>query len=215
MRYIKMLGLAAVGAMALVSLVGASSASADVLCTVNNTPECPAGKTITSITSSLKSGTKAILSGTGGETLVTCTESSVSGNIEKQGEGVEPEGSFTKENLTWGGCSTTVDTVAGGTLKIETRISKNSKNEEVHTNTVTATKAEVTVSILGVSCIYGPGAGAISLGDLTVGEPAVLDISTVVNKTGGSFICPSTAGWSANYQITNHTGVWVSQKAKD
>jgi hypothetical protein len=139
----------------------------------------------------------------------------VTSNIEKQGEGIEPEGSFTKENVTWGGCSTTVDTVAGGKLKVETRISKNSKGEEVHTNTVTLTEGGVTVSIFGVSCTYGAGPVPISLGDLTVGEPATIDISTVVNKTAGGFLCPSTAGWAAHYVITNHTGVWISQKGKD
>jgi hypothetical protein len=212
MKLIKMLGLAAVAAAALMAFVGASSASADVLCTVNNTPECPAGKKIEELKSSLKSGTKATLETTGGETLVTCTESSVSGKIEKQGEGVEPEGSFTKEQLTWGGCSSTTDTLAGGVLRVETK----EVEPGVFKHTVIAgggaTGAKVTVNIFGVSCVYGPGASAISLGDLKQGEPALLEISTIVNKVEGGFLCPSSNRWTATYQITNHTALFVSKK---
>jgi hypothetical protein len=215
MKCLKALGLAAVAAAALMALAGSTSASADVLCTANNTPECPAGKTVTSIDFTLKSGNKVIVATTAGETLVTCTESSLNVSIEKQGEGVEPEGSFTKENLTWGGCSTTVDTIKGGTSNAKTRISKNAKGDEVHTVTVKVFEGDFTVSILGVSCTYGAGASGIGLGDLTVGEPAVLEVSTVVNKTAGSFLCPSSVGLTANYQITNHTGLWVSQRGRD
>lgn len=214
MKLIKMLGLAAMAAAALIAFVGASSASADVLCTVNNTPECPAGKTITSIHATLKAGTSALLETTAGEKLVTCTESTVSGTIEKQGEGVEPEGPIS--SLTWGNCSATTDTVKPGRLKVETRISIDPKTGlEVHTNTVTVSGSEVTVSIFGASCTYGAGANPISIGDLTVGEPAIIDVNTTVNKTAGGFLCPSTNKWTATYQITNHTGVWVSIKAKD
>lgn len=210
MKLIKMVGLAAVAAAALMAFVGATSASADVLCTVNNTPECPAEKVVTSIHATLKSGTSALLESTPGEKLVTCTESTVSGTVEKQGHEVEPEGPISI--LSWGGCSATTDTIKTGRLKVETRISINEKGEEVHTNTVTVSGAEVTVSIFGVSCTYGPGASPISIGDLTVGAPAIIDVNTVVNKTAGGFLCPSDNRWTATYQITNHTGIWLSTK---
>lgn len=210
MKYLKMLGLAAVAAMALMAFLGASSASADVLCSVNNTPVCPTGNVVTEIEATIASGGSAALTNTAGEPLVTCTESGVSGTVAKQGNGVEPEGSIS--SLTWGGCNHTADTIKNGSLKIETRISKNEKGEEVHTNTLTASGTEVTVSILGVSCTYGPGATPISVGDLTVGSPAIVHANTVVNKTAGSFVCPSTAGWVATYTVTKPAGLWVSTK---
>lgn len=208
MKYVKMLGLAAVAAMAFMAFVGSSSASADVLCSVNNTPLCPAGNVVSSLESSLKAGTTASLTTTAGEALVTCTESGVSGTVEKQGKEVEPEGPVS--SLTWGGCNHTTDTVAGGRLKVETRISINELGQEVHTNTVTSSEAKVTVSILGTSCTYGPGTKPISIGDLTVGQPAIIDVNAVVNKVEGSFLCPSDAKWVATYQITKPAGLWVS-----
>jgi hypothetical protein len=210
MKYLKMLGLAAVAAMGLMAFLGASSASADVLCTTNTTPACAKGWGITEVKTSLKKETSAVLSTTAGEELVTCTESSVSGTIEKQGEGIEPEGPIS--SLSFGGCNHTTTTIANGSLKVETRISLDKEGHEVHTNTVTASGSKVTVAILGITCTYGPGTNPISIGDLTVGAPAVIDVNTVVNKVEGGFLCPSTAKWTATYQVTNHTGVWVAVK---
>jgi hypothetical protein len=55
MKYLKMLGLAAVAAAALMAFAGAGTASADELCTENENLEnmCPAGKLITSVEGSL------------------------------------------------------------------------------------------------------------------------------------------------------------------
>lgn len=211
MKYLKMLGLAAVAAMAFMAFVGSSSASADVVCTTNTTPVCASGWVVTEIKTSLKAETSALLATTAGGELVTCTESSVSGTVEKQGKGVEPEGSIS--SLSFSGCNHTTDTIKNGSLKVETRISTNSEGKEVHTNTVTASGSEVTVAILGVSCTYGPGKEPISIGDLTVGSPAIIDVSTVVNRTAGNtLVCPATARWTATYQVTNHTGVWLSEE---
>lgn len=210
MKHLKILGMAVVAAAALMAFVGASTASADVLCTENNTPQCPSTKVITSLHATLKSGTTALLETTGGTALITCSESTISGTITNQGHGVEPEGSFTAANLTWGSCNHTADTIAGGSLKVETI----ETSPGVFKHTVTAKSAEVTVNILNITCTYGPGLNGniISLGDLQQGAPATLTISTIVNKTAGGGLCPETSRWTATYQITNHTGVWVSTK---
>lgn len=210
MKYLKMFGLAAIAALGLMAFVGSSSASADVLCTTNTTPVCASGWVVKEIKTSLTPKTSAVLATTAGEELVTCTESSVSGTVEKQGKGVEPEGPIS--SLSFGGCNHTTTTIKNGRLKVETRISINSEKKEVHTNTVTASESEVTVAILGLTCTYGPGANPISIGDLTVGEPATIDVGTVVNRTAGGFLCPSTAKWTASYEVTNHKGLWISEE---
>jgi hypothetical protein len=210
MRYLKILGLAAIVVMALMAFVGASTASADVLCTTNTTPACSSGWVVKEVVSSLTPNISFVFETTAGEELVTCTSSSISGTVEKQGKGVEPEGPIS--SLSFSGCNHTVTTIANGSIKIETRISIDGGGREKHTNTVTDLGSLVTVGILGVSCTYGPGANPISLGDLTVGEPATMDVSTVVNRVSGSILCPSTVRWTASFEVTNHKGLWVSEE---
>jgi hypothetical protein len=207
MKFIKMLGLAAVAAAALMAFVGASTASADVLCTTNTTSACATGWVVTEVKTSLTPKTSAVLETTAGEELVTCTESSVSSTVEKQGKGINPEGPIT--SLSFGGCNHTTTTIKKGKLTVDTT----EPEPKVHKNTVTDAESEVTVAILGVSCTYGPGAKPISIGDLTVGAPATIDVGTVVNRTAGNtLLCPADARWTASYEITNHTGVWVSEE---
>lgn len=203
MKYAKMLGLAAVAAMALMAWVGAASASADVLCTENNTPAC--AKPITSLVATQVGS--AALKDTSGNVLDTCTGAETKGTVEKQGEGVEPEGPIT--SLTWSGCTQTTKTLAPGRLKVETR----ETSPGVFVHTVTATGTEVTISVFGglLDCVYGPGATPLSLGDLTLGKPAILHINTVIPLIKGSG-CPATGRWEATFQITNHSEVWISKK---
>lgn len=205
MKYLKMLGLAAVAAMAFMAFVGSSSASADVLCTTNTTPACSAGWRVTTLVGTLKAKTSALLTTTAGETLVSCTESSVEGKDETGSETAEPSGAITA--LTWGGCSSTVDTLENGSLEVKTvEISPG-----VFIHRVIGKKSRVTVSILGVSCVYGTGEGT-TVGELLVGSPAQVEANAIVKKIEGGFLCPETPRWKAIYQITNHTGVWVSKK---
>ena len=73
--------------------------------------------------------------------------------------------------------------------------------------TVVSKEAKVTV-ILGVSCVYGSGAGT-NIGVLKGGSTATIDINAVVNKVEGSFACPSTAVWEAKYLITEPDSLYV------
>lgn len=128
------------------------------------------------------------------------------GTIEKQGEGIEPEGPI--NSLTWSGCTATTSTKTPGRLKVETR----ETSPGVFVHTVTASGSIVQITLFGVVCGYGPGASPISLGDLTLGTEAVLHINTVVNKVEGGFLCPTTGKWEATFKITNHHEVWISKK---
>jgi hypothetical protein len=199
MKYLKMLGLAAIAAMGLMVFLGASSASATVLCTTTDTPAClmPYGQ-LTVIDASL-SGSAILESGS--TTLDTCTGGTVKGKINNAG-GASETVSGNIEELTWTGCTNTTDTTALGSLEIH-------YIENTHNGTVTGKASKVTVNTLGVTCTYGTGTGT-HLGTLTGGEAPVLNISTTVPKIEGSFICPSSASWTASYTITEPHALYVT-----
>jgi hypothetical protein len=213
MRHLKMLGLAVVAAAAFMAFIGASSASATVLCTETTTP-CPAGKKIGPtgdstdnwIHATLEPTTSAYLlatTGQGSETkepLVTCNESTVTAESLNTGSATETaRGEVTA--LSFGGCTHRVVVVKRGELEVHWI-------EGTHHGTVTSKGAEVTVEIIGVTCTYGSGAGT-DIGILTGGSMATMDIHAVVNKVGGSLLCPSTAIWEANYTVTEPEPLYV------
>jgi hypothetical protein len=51
-----------------------------------------------------------------------------------------------------------------------------------------------------VSCTYGTGT-ARDLGTLTGGNPATIDVNTVLIKQAGGFLCPPEAEWTASYTV--------------
>jgi hypothetical protein len=216
MKYLKMLGLAAVAAMALMAFLGASSASATVLCTATETP-CTGTHLITptndkwlhavleKLNPEEPSAAAYLLSTSGAgsttaEPLVKCTESTVTAESEETGDATHTAKGLVT-SLTFGGCEgTTVDVLAAGTLEVH-------HIANTDNGTVTSKNAEVTVNI-GVSCTYGSGAGT-DIGTLTGGPMATMDISAVVNKVAGSFLCPSTAIWEAKYTVTEPEPLYV------
>jgi hypothetical protein len=220
MKYLKMLGLAAVAAMALTAFFGASSASATVLCTT--TPAagtaCGTGWHVDEVDASAVG--EITLANTNKSIEATCTvatSKSVVKIVNDEGGVVTrftgsatttPIGEVTPANLTWGavgaGCSNTTDTVKGGELEIHW-------TPGTSDGTVTASGFQVTVVLAGVSCTLGLE-GTKSIGELTGGKPAIMHVGVGVVKKAGSFLCPSTGTWEGTYEITNHTAVYVAEK---
>lgn len=206
MKYLKMLGLAAIAAMGLMAFLGASSASATVLCSTPVHEGCgewdyAAG---TTIHVTLTAGTSAILEDTSGNTLVTCTESTVHGTTSNTGgTGAAVTGNIGA--LTWGSASTpctqTTDTLTNGSLSVEAGAGTN--------GTLSGSTSKVTVSIFGVSCAYGTGAGT-TLGTVTGGNPATVSINAVINKQEGGFLCPSTTKWTGSYTVTAPKPLYIA-----
>lgn len=194
MKYMKMLGLAAVAAMALMAFA-ANSASATTL--ESGSTLLPGG---TEIKSSLSGS--AVLS-SGGTTLDTCTVGGVTGktNVESA-TWLEGEAS-----VTWGakgaGCINTTDTLKGGIVKIMWTSGLN--------GAVVSSGAEVTVETLGTSCIYGTN--NTSLGTLegtTSGDAKLVIDATVEEKEPKKFLCPDTATWQATYVVSSPTPLSVT-----
>lgn len=203
MKHLKLIGLAAVAAMALVALLGAGAASATVLCKNNlNTEHCSEPYEVGSKgTASLAAGSSAIMETTAGETLITCNESTTSAVLENAGSSTTTvEDSVT--SLTFGGCSTTVDTVTLGRGVLHWIAGTDN-------GTLTTIETAVTTNIFGVSCTYGAGAGT-TMGTTVGGNPGSLTVNTVIAKVAGGFVCPSDVRITAKYVATSPTNAWVA-----
>jgi hypothetical protein len=207
MKYIKMLGLAAVAAMALMA-VGAGTASATVLCeTTTNTTTCGSAWDVPSGTSlefSIKSGTTATLRDTSGFLNDTCTGSTVTGPTANTGSSsTTVTGTITQPNLTWSGCTQTTATTAGGTLEIHHIAGTDN-------GTVTANGFKVTVLFpFNITCIFETK--NLDIGTLTEGKPATMDINAVV--TSESKNCPTTSKWEGTYVMTSPANTTVGVTA--
>jgi hypothetical protein len=204
MKYVKMLGLAAVAAMALMAFAGAGTASASVLCKTATNPCTSAYPNGETIEGTLEKETTATLRNTETSIVNTCTGSSVKGSLTNGSSTVTAKGSVTAANLTWSGCSASgTATVTPGELEIHATTNGN--------GTVTAKGFAVTQIFAGLSCSYTAGTG-VDLG--TYNEAAkTINVNVVVNKDSNhsAFLCPSTAVWEAKYVITSPAGtVYVS-----
>jgi hypothetical protein len=182
MHYMKILGLAAVAAAALMAFVGASTASATVLCSTTTTPCNSVVHNGTKIGFSLDPGAAALLTYTSGEEIDTCDISTVTGELTSSN-------TASLSTLDWSGCTWTTTTIAAGKLEITGPLTGTSSGTVKSDAEI---KWTISIPFFG-SCVYGATAG-VSLGTLTEGNPATFDLAAVVSKLSGSSItCPSTA----------------------
>ncbi|HWC48356.1 MAG TPA: hypothetical protein VG448_05695 [Solirubrobacterales bacterium] len=198
MRNLKRLSLAVVAAaFALMMFAGAGTASASVLCSVQQA-ECPTANQWpagTVLDFSLKAGTSGKLTTTAGEIIDTCTGSTLKGTIENAGNSTTAvTGSL--GTMTWTGCAFETTTLLPGKLQI-TNIA-GTPNGTV----IGDTETRVTVNSFFGDCIYGAVAGT-DLGTLVEGKPATYVANEVIKKLSGSgALCPETAKWIAEYTLT-------------
>jgi hypothetical protein len=197
MRYLKMLGLAAVAAMGLMAFVGASTASATTLFT--DSAHKIAYPKETTIHATLEPGTTAKLT-SGSTTIASCTGSTVHGiTLNETGETVS--GPISEKGLTWEGCNQTTHTVATGSLSVKWTSGTNGE--------VIGKANQVTLGIFGTSCTYGTGEGT-KLGTLTSGTEPKLVINATVARTAGGFLCPTTGIWEAEYTVTEPHALYIT-----
>lgn len=194
MKYLKILGLAAVAAMALMAF-GAGTASATKLYSTGVAQ--PAG---TEIVATLKTGTSANLTTTAGATIQTCTGSEVVGSIGNAG-GAAATVSGKVSKLTFTGCPHTVDVEELGELEIH-HIAGTTNG----TLTAKGFKVRVDTTLFGglVTCRYSAGAGT-HMGTLTGANPgnATMAVNAIVSRVEvSSALCPSDARWVATYIVT-------------
>jgi len=195
MKYLKIFGLAAVAAAALTALLGAGSASATVLCTGTPSGTHCANKEVEGQQLDL-SAVSSVLMKTGSTTLTTCSASTIKAKITDAGSTTTTVKAAVEE-WTYGGCTTTVDTLAKGTLEFHHLAGTDQA-------TITSSGTEVTKQFLGVSCIFKTV--NTSIGTITGGNPTTFDVNGTIPQSGGGFLCPANGTWSGTYRVTTPAG---------
>ena len=196
MKYLQVLGLAAVAAMTLAVFVGGATASASgIVCSTATTPCASPWAVGTVIDFSMKSGSSFKMVTTEGTTIDTCTGSTVKGKLTQNSAGVA-----TGENteINWAGCTTTTDTTKLGKLRI-TNI------PGAYNGTLIADE-EIRVTInSGVTgdCEFGVQAGT-TLGTVKegIGTATTFTMNTIVKRLNFC-IAPETERWVAEYVLTS------------
>jgi hypothetical protein len=200
MKHLKMLGLFAMAAAALMAFAGSASAA-------EATFTAPAGTGYHGTLSSSLEGSALLKAGFA---EITCTSGTVEGKIEAPEAAKETEKKELKNNnateasgkitaVSFSNCKEgqTVDTLNNnGTLTI------------LKSNTaVSGTGTEVTTAVGGISCVYGLGATSTSLGTASnTASGVTLAIKASLPKISGGFLCASPASWTANYIVTTPSG---------
>jgi hypothetical protein len=193
MKYLKMIGLAAIAAAVLMAIVGASAASATTLEVEGVTKNASV-----SIVASLTPGTSALLKDSAGTTTDTCTTSEVKGATESPFTGSTYVGGIVS-SLTFGNCSHTTTVLKPGKLDIDWDGGTN--------GTVISTEAEVTVvsTAFGISAVCKTGAGT-DIGTLT-GVKTGHALMHINGKISCGILGTST--WTGSYTVTSPTGLGV------
>jgi hypothetical protein len=189
MNYLKMLGLAAAGAMALMAFA-AGSASATTL-----EVEGVAQNVSVSPILTLKSGTSMIIKDTFGVSFNTCTASELKASTASPFTGETVTGAVS--TLAFSSCTREpIRTHKGGTLHVKWIASTNA--------TVTSSEAEWTTgSPFGtLTCKTGAGTHLGALTGVKTGN-AMLDINAALSCSGVSM------KWEATYTVTSPSGLGV------
>lgn len=202
MKYVKMLGFAAVAAAALMAFVGTGTASASTLTDGSGTV--------------LGVGTEIKAENTETVTLhppigaIECEHSTVAGKVTNAGGTTHIVHEKTKETttithtvkgdietLTFTECNATVTVLKKGTLEIHSTAAENDNK-----GILTSSGAEVTVEFVGFHCIFSTN--STSIGTVTGGNPAKLAIEATIPRTGGrsGAFCGTTAQWTGGYEVT-------------
>jgi hypothetical protein len=220
MRYVKMWGFAALAAAALMAFVGASSASATVLCQTPGTgsttgTECPAGWAYFGGTEIHAVSQGSVVLTTGQEyNEFSCKHSTMTAFSQNEGSATETVGgSIEYKNLTWEECAPpigsfcTILTTRGGSLEIHWI-------EGSLNGTLISNGAEITSncnSIFGkIHCIFVTNHEKI--GTLTGGNPATIDIEGFPSQQmATSSLCPAGPTLDAKYEITSPTSLYVAE----
>jgi len=185
MKYVKILGLLAVAAAAMMAL--AASAGATIVKTETS------GAAATPKIHAVNESTHVELDSPVG--VIKC-QSTVEGTVTSHGAGVTAAGPIS--TLTFTGCTEEwhVTVISSGTLEVH--------YTSGHNGTLTSNGAEVSATVGGITCVYKTTNTPI--GTVTGGNPATLDISASipVNTAKSSIFCgtnPTT--WTGSYKTTS------------
>ena len=217
MKYLKILGLAAIAALAIAAFAGAT-ASAAVLCKTapNKSGVCEGGKYAKETSFHGVSSTKPVLTvvGSGVVSTVTCESSTVA--LENTAESGSPGVPGKVTDVTFSGCVTnggtacTVSTTSGYTGEL---VPTNHSGSGTLTVKGSGASTETEVVCGGFfKCKYAPKSTGLSLG-FTGGNPAKVVASGAELQlvAGFGFGCGSGANWDASYTLSGaNSAAWVA-----
>lgn len=204
MKNIKLFGLCLCCALAAFAAMGAGSASATKLCSVNTSP-CPAGNTYgkgTAIKAQLLPGTTSTMAS--GFVTIQCSDSSMSGKTTSAGGGSGVAVSGEISSVSWKNCTSNLGSCTASSLftpwKAEVTGSGGS-------GTMTVSNAGGKFTCGGTTCEYKASKASVSVSG---GSPATIKASSVsFSKVGGGFLCSSTASWSGQYEATSPNPLFI------
>jgi hypothetical protein len=206
MKHLKLVGLAALAVMAAIVAGGAGTASATVLCTATETPcsESKLVKASTEIQADLAYLKRSFFSETSNLIFESCTGNTLTTQVIKKGGAAETVTSgVTALNFTWSGCE------AGGVVATETG------ELEIHhiagTDNGTLTGKGFGIKFLKTECTYAPSP-TVELGQVrgpSGGLGSQIVINTVLYKSGGGLFCLPDIRWTATFDITKPTPLYV------
>jgi len=186
MKYVKILGLLAVAAAALMAFAGTASAT--------SVTETTGGAAATPTIHAVNEGGHVTLANPIAN--ISCS-STVSGAVESHGSGIAASGNIGE--LLFTGCTNSwhVTATANGSLEVNWTSG--------HSGLLTSKNAKVDTTRLGVTCVYGTGAGT-AIGTVTGGSPATLKIeaSIPIVAAESSGLCGTgNAKWEGSYVTTS------------
>ena len=190
MKYVKMLGLLAMAATALMAF--AATASADDV-------TFPTGTVYTGHLEGESEG-HAVLHNPIAK--IEC-ESFVTGNVESHNPGEKVSGNITE--LTFFPCTNNwhVTVVSAGVLSVEWQAGGAGSNGDVYSD-----KATVEATRFGITCRYATATETV--GVATGGTPATMHIDADIDFHSGSPLCGSKpTEWTGSYEVTNPTSLFV------
>ena len=194
MKYVKILGLLAVAAAAMMAFAVTASAT-----TLTNSTGGTYG--VGQKIHADSEGTTTL----DGPATISCGASTVEGEIGNAGGSKEKEtvsGSIT--TLTFSNCNQHVTVLAKGSLEAHTKTAGTTDGN----GTLTSSGAEVqaVITSLGLTCVYtteNTDIGTLT-GSKNTGGTATLDIdSSPIPRTKGSFFCGTSAEWTGSYSVDN------------
>jgi hypothetical protein len=187
MKYIKMLGLLAVSAAALMAFAGSASATT-LTSSGGATPNIVATAGATSLD--------------GAFTTVTCLNSEVAGSVTGHGAGVPASGPIS--TLDFRECNFPVTVNKAGTLAVHGTTTTGN-------GTLTSSGAEVAIHTSVGTCVFttsNTDVGTVTGSNVTGGH-AVLDITGKIPRTAGNFLCGSSGTWTGSYTISTPSSLEV------
>lgn len=209
MRLARVVGVALFSALALLASLGAPSAAATTLCSLNGSP-CPGVEfeTGTQIEAALVPGTKATFWSNLG--TVTCTSSAVGGETTSSGgEGEAVKGTI--GSMTFGGCKLGETSCTVTTVNLPYSASA-SAGEAGNGTLAVIDAAGVGVTIKCgalVNCTFTTEEAKLKV---TGGNPAIAKAEAIPVEKLSGFFCPSEATWTAEYELAQPKPLFIVVK---